>query len=351
MRKLFSLIIAATAVTVITLQSCSKGGSGGGGTPPAGGLTVSVNKTSIRADNFDELVITVKDLNGADVTSGSTIKINGIPSASNRFYSSTPGNITIKATKSGASSPDVTVTATDPGTSPFTQKLLVEDYTGTWCVFCPRVGVSLKNYSSPRPNCIVVGIHGPSGSPDPYNYLYITQLASAFSVTGFPTVIVNRDAKWNETEAELNTQLSKRPPVGLGLETTVSGSTVTIKAKVKFDISTELPLKLIVMLVEDGLVYPQANNNPTYGPDPIGNYIHKNTLRSAGTDIFGDDIPVAQQVIGTTWEKNLTINAAAVSNISNCKIIATVVYGTNGLGRRGSLNTQDVTAGQTKNFD
>jgi hypothetical protein len=176
-------------------------------------------------------------------------------------------------------------------------------------------------------------------------------LASAFSVTSFPTVIVNRDAKWNETSTELNTQLSKRAPVGVGLETTVNGSTVTVKAKVKFDITTDLPLKLIVMLVEDNLVASQVNYYaPTYGPDPITNYNHKNTLRSAGTDIFGDDIPVAQQVSGTTWEKNLTINAAGY-NISNCKIIATVVYGTNGLGRRGSLNTQDVTAGQTKNFD
>ena len=349
MRKLFSLIIAATAVTVITLQSCSKGGSGGG-TPAAGGLTVSVNKSSIRADNFDELVITVKDQNGADVTSGSTIKINGTTNASNRFYSSTPGNITIKATKSGASSPDVTVTATDPGPSPFTQKLLTEDYTGTWCGYCPRIGSSLKTYSSSNPNCIVVGIHGPAGSSDPYNYLYISQLASAFGVSSFPTVIVNRDAKWNETSAELNTQLSKRAPVGVGLETTISGSTITIKAKVKFDVTTNFPLKLIVMLVEDNLVASQVNYYaPTYGPDPITNYNHKNTLRSAATDIFGDDIPAAQQIAGSTWEKDLTVSAAGY-NISNCKIIATVVYGSTGL-RRGSLNTQIVTAGQTKNFD
>lgn len=350
MRKLFSMIIAGTAMTVITLQSCSKGGSGGG-TPAPAGLTVSANKNSIRADNFDELIITVKDQSGADVTSGSTIRINGVPSASNKFYSSTPGSITIKATKGGASSPDITVTATDPGPSPFTQKLLTEDYTGTWCGYCPRVGASLKTYSNTNPNCIVVGIHGPSGSSDPYNYQYVTQLASAYSVSSFPTVIVNRDAKWNENSTELNTQLSKRAPVGLGLETTITGNTINIKAKVKFDVSTDLPLKLIVMLVEDGLQYAQTNYYaPTYGPDPIGNYIHKNTLRSAATDIFGDDIPAAQQVAGTTWEKNLTVNAAGYS-ISNCKIIATVVYGTNGLGRRGSLNTQDVTAGQTKNFD
>jgi thiol-disulfide isomerase/thioredoxin len=350
MKKLFSIILLCSAIVVTSLQSCSKGGSGGG-TPAPAGLTVSVNKSTMRADNFDELVITVKDQNNADVTSGASIRINGTPSASNKFYATTPGSITIKATKGSLSSSDVTVTATDPGPSPFTQKILTEDYTGTWCGYCPRVGVSLKTYSGANPNCIVVGIHGPSGSSDPYNYQYVTQLASNFSISSFPTVIVNRDSKWNENSTELNTQLTKRAPVGLGLETTISGSTINIKAKVKFDITTEMPLKLIVMLVEDGLTYPQTNYYaPTYGADPITNYVHKNTLRSAATDIFGDDIPLAQQVSGTTWEKNLTVSAAGYS-ISNCRIIATVVYGTNGLGRRGSLNTQIVNAGQTKNFD
>jgi thiol-disulfide isomerase/thioredoxin len=351
MRKFLTIAFTSLLSAAIILQSCSKGGSGGGGGTTGGGLTVSVNKTSLRADNFDELIITVKDQNGADITTTSTIRINGTPYATNKFYAATPGSITIKASKGTASSPDVVVTATDPGPSPFTQKLLTEDYTGTWCGYCPRVGASLKTYSSANPNCIVVGVHGPAGSSDPYNYTYVSQLASTFSVTSFPTVIVNRDFKWNEVATALNTELGKRAPVGIAFETSITGSTVNVKAKVKFDISTQIPLKLILMLVEDNLVAAQTNYYaPTYGPDPITNYVHKNTLRTAGTDIFGDDIPVASQTAGNTWEKSLTINGAGYS-LGNCKVIATVVYGTNGLGRRGSLNSQEVTAGQNKSFD
>jgi len=350
MRKFLAIAFAYLLPLAIVLQSCSKGGSGGG-TASGSSLTITLNKTSLRADNFDELVISVKDQNGADVTSTSTIRINGTPSASNKFYTSTPGTVTVKATQGSATSADATVTATDPGPSPFTQKLLTEDYTGTWCGYCPRVGASLKTYSSSNPNCIVVGVHGPAGSSDPYNYTYVTQMASTFGVTSFPTVIVNRDFKWSEVASVLNNELTKRAPVGIGLETTITGSTINVKAKVKFDVSTQIPLKLIVMLVEDNLVASQTNYYaPTYGPDPITNYVHKNTLRTAGTDIFGDDIPASQQITGTTWEKNLTINAAGYS-LANCKVIATVVYGTNGLGRRGSLNSQEVTAGQNKNFD
>jgi thiol-disulfide isomerase/thioredoxin len=354
MRKNYLHVLAGICLLVTALTSCSKGGSGGGGTtpPPAVNLTVSVNKTSVRADNFDELIITVKDQSNADVTSTSVIRVNGVPISGNKYYASTAGNLVVKATKgTSATSADLTVTATDPGTSLFTQKLLTEDYTGTWCGYCPRIGQSLKTYSTSNPNCIVVGIHGPSGSSDPYNYQYVTQLVSAYGVTGFPTVIVNRNTKWAENSAELNTELAKWAPLGIGLETSVSGSTINIKAKVKFDVTTQIPMKLIVMLVEDGLVYPQVNYYaPTYGPDPIGNYAHKNTLRSAATDIFGDDIPSAQQTAGTTWEKTMTISAAGY-NIANCKVIATVIYGQNVLGRRGSLNTQEVIVGQTKNFD
>jgi len=310
MRKNYPLVLAGICLLVSILTSCSKGGSGGGTTPaPDVNLTVSVNKTSVRADNFDELIITVKDQGNADVTSSSVIRVNGVAISGNKYYASTAGNLVIKATKGSSSvSADVTVTATDPGPSPFTQKLFTEDYTGTWCGYCPRVGQSLKIYSASNPNCIVVGIHGPAGSDDPYNYQYVTQLVSAYGVTGFPTVIVNRNTKWTENSGDLNTELAKRAPLGLGLETSVSGSTINIKAKVKFDVSTQIPMKLIVMLVEDGLVYPQVNYYaPTYGPNPISNYAHKNTLRKAATDIFGDDILAANKEADKTGEKDMVI--------------------------------------------
>ncbi|MEO7394253.1 MAG: Omp28-related outer membrane protein, partial [Chitinophagaceae bacterium] len=156
--------------------------------------------------------------------------------------------------------------------------------------------------------------------------------------------------KWNNTSASLQQLTQERAALGLAFETIISGSTISVKTKVKFDVSTSIPLKLIVMLVEDGLLYNQANYGHFGLPNPIVNFRHKNTLRAAATDIFGDAIPGAQQIKGNTWEKQLSFNAATY-NTANCYIIATVIYDINNQNRKGALNTQIVAAGQNKDFD
>ena len=95
---------------------------------------------------------------------------------------------------------------------------------------------------------------------------------------------------------------------------------------------------------------PSAFAAPMYGDDPISNYVHNNTLRAVGTDIFGDEIPAASQIAGSTWEKDLSIDASGYI-LSNCKIVATIVCDSDMFDRRGSLNTQIVNAGQDQDFD
>jgi hypothetical protein len=352
MRKTVSFLGVAVIVSFVVFQSCSKGGSSGGTTPPNNQvLTVSLSKSTVRADNFDKVVVTVRDENSNDITGTSTIKVNGTAYAGNELYLSTPGTYTVSAANGSKTAPNVTLTAQDPGPSPFTQKVLVEDYTGTWCGYCPRVGVQLTSYIVSHPNCIVVGVHGPSGSGDPFSYLYVASLTNYFNVTGWPTGIVNRNYAWNEQNTVLDQEAVKRAPLGLSFETSIAGNIISVKTKVKFDVTTQLGMKLVVALVEDGLIYPQTNYYaPTYGGNPITSYTHNHVLRAAATDVFGDVIPVAQQTIGTTWESNLSFNASGY-NMNNCKIVAFVLYDFNTLSRKGVLNVQEVTAGQNKVFD
>jgi hypothetical protein len=350
MRKLSDTILVSTIASLFVLSSCSKGGGGGGGTVNET-LTVSLSKTTVRADNFDEAVITVRNQSGTDVTSYCKFYVNGVLNTSSSLHTKSVGSLPVYATKGTVQSNTVTLTGTDPGPSPFTQKLIVEDYTGSWCGYCPRVGVSLTNYSATHPNCIVVGVHGPVGSSDPYIYLYDSELRGAFSVSSWPSAIVNRDYKWNESPAALDQELADRAPLGLSLESTVNGTTINVTAKVKFDVTTNVGMKLVLMLVQDGLVYPQVNYYaPQYGGNPIATYVHNHVLRAAATNIFGDGIPAAQQTKDNTWQNSYSFNAAAY-NIANCKIIGMVVFDSNSGGYKGALNVQEVAAGQTKNFD
>ncbi len=360
MRKpvLFSAVIFFTIITVF--QACSKSGTSGGGStpppppPPAKSLTVSFDKTQIFGDGWETVTITVKDESNNDVTSSSSIYIGNVALSTNYFFTNVPGSYKFKATRSGITSPEVTLTVTDPGPSPFAQKLIVEDYTGAWCGHCPRVGIKLDEYvTNGHPNCLVIANHGPAGSADPFIFSNHGTLANTFAVTGYPSVWIDRDFKWNEDLAQLDAQFTnRRPPLGIGFQTSLSGNMITAKVRVKFDVTTAVNLKLVAYLLEDGQVYPQVNYNYYNLPNPIQNYVHNGILRRTATDLFGDDIPAASQTKGTIYEKTLLVDATGY-NISNCRLVAFVVQGPNNQNRKEKvvLNAQTVRAGENKDFD
>ncbi len=341
--RISALLTGLLLVSVAVFNSCSKGS--GNSTPATPDLTVTVSKTSLRADNFDEVKITVKNKSGVDITTNASISANGTIVRNGLFYTSDPGIYSIKASYGSATSDPVTVTATSAGASPFTQKLLVEDFTGAWCGHCPRVGIQLENYrASGHPNCIVVGVH----NADPMQFSYESQLRSSFGISAFPSVLINRDFIWDENESALNNQLSKRAPLGIALNTTINGSTVDVTAKVKFDVSTNYDLKLVIALVEDGIVYSQTNYGYYSLPNPITNYIHNGVLRKIGTDLYGDAIDKTAQVSGGVFQKTVSMNTTGY-NQANLRVVAYVLFG--GFTRKGALNVQSVAAGQNKDFD
>ena len=353
-----TILILAVSVLVFIAESCSKGDSAStppdvvnppNGTNPT--LVVNLSQSQVSADGFDETAVTVRDANNADITSSSTIIINSAAISGNKFYTTVAGSYQVRATRGTETSSAVTLTAANPGPSPFTQKVLAESFSGTWCGICPGTIIPLENYTNTHPNVISVGVHGPSGSGDPFQYVFDPQLRTAYSVTGVPTVLLNRDSKWaNNSTTILDNLAQRRAPLGIGFETSITGNTITVKAKVKFDVTTSLPLKIVVLLAEDNLKYNQANYGHFGLPNPIVNFNHRNVLRSAATDIFGDAIPSGQQIKGSTWEKNYTFNAGSYVQ-ANCKIIAFVLYGDNAENRKGVLNIQTVSAGQNKDFD
>lgn len=318
--------------------------------PSTQSLSISLSRNEITADGFDETRIQVKDKDNNDITSSATIFINNTPLTGNIFFTSTAGSYQIKAVRNNIESKIVIINAVSPGPSSFKQKVVAEMYTGTWCGICPGTIIPLEEYIKTKPEIIYVGIHGPMGSGDPYTYLFDSQLRTKFGVGGVPTVIVNRSEKWDGKNSSLEILTQRKAPLGLAIESTVSGSTVSAKVKVKFDISTSIPLKIVVALVEDNLIYNQANYGHFGLPNPITGFNHQNVLRNAGTDIFGDKIPTSEQVKSNTWQKEVTLNASGF-NIANCKVIAYVLFDSDTQTRKGILNAQIAVVGQTKNFD
>jgi len=185
---------------------------------------------------------------------------------------------------------------------------------------------------------------------DDMTYEYEANMRAQFGVTGFPTGKINRTLSWNETTFQVLAYLGINQNLGLGLETSISGNSISVDVKVGY-INTVNNAKIIIYLLEDGLVYPQTNymNNDPSSPwyqdgNPITNFIHNNVLRKAFTDIFGDTMPNA--VSGDEYSKtfNLTVPSSVQDN-SKLKIVAFVVDNTGKV-----INAQRVTLGENQDY-
>ena len=366
MRPPNSLLMPAFMALLMTL-SCKKesvdNGTGGGGNTNAGVLRLTLSSQTVEMNGYDYVDIVVKDGNGTDVTASCSIFLNDTESISNNFVPTALGTFKVTAKKGGTVSDEKTLTVVARTASPFPQRALVEDVTGAWCGYCTRVAWKLENYVAANPRCIVVGIHG--GGTDPFNFQYYPTYNTQFNITGYPSAIVNRRRKWTENNSELDMALQQWAPVGLSITSAASGSNITGTVKVKFNVTTLRPMRLVVALVENGLVHPQVNYySPQYGAtpylyggvSPINDFVHKSVLRRTATDLFGDAIPQKEIVKNSEYSfafnmpvsGNVYGGAAYSANPAKSAIVAFVVDASS--ANEGALNTQYAEVGKTVGF-
>ncbi|MCB0382332.1 MAG: Omp28-related outer membrane protein, partial [Psychroserpens sp.] len=175
--------------------------------------------------------------------------------------------------------------------STHTTKVMIEDYTGTWCQYCPRLAYALDQAVAANSNIIPVAIHDDNDMPFPN----VDVLLNEFGITGFPSGRVNRTINWNESTSQPVALLANRQNMGLAINSSLSGNSITAEVKVHYDLKADTPNRLVVYLLENGLVYPQVNfyNGDPSSPffqqgNPIMDYVHNHTARTTLTDVFGD---------------------------------------------------------------
>ncbi len=364
MKKILKSLAYLMAFAV-TFSSCSK--STDTGTPTSSSITITLNKQTISADGFDEATVTVKDESGADVTANSSIIVNGSIISGNKIsvnFGTTGTSYEVYAAKNNAISNKLTLNFTNPGPSKYSTKVLVEDCTGAWCGWCPRLAYKFDNFMVNNSRIFMVGVH----NGDTYALSSVeSSLRAKFGVNSFPSGIVNRSRTFNDNgnissladSTDLGTYLRTRMVTGLAINTTISGNTLNVTTKVGFDGNVSQSLKLVVMLVQDNIVlaqtnYYNANNsypgNPYYSSgNPVTNFVHKNVLRSTPTGILGADITGASQTKNGEYTASHAINITGLPS-ANLKVVAFVVFA-DGQTKSGILNAQWVAAGQNKAYD
>ncbi|AGC76987.1 outer membrane protein Omp28 [Nonlabens dokdonensis] len=335
--KMFALFLAI-GITSCTSESTDEDGGNNAG------LTLSASKTRV----YDFSLITFTVMNGnTDVTSSAVISVDGAPISGNSFNVSGVGTKTATAVFNGENTNSLNIDVINPS---FSTKALIEDYTGAWCGWCPRISqgiIDLHNTPGGE-DVIAVAVH----NGDSMEFPLEAQMRSQFGVNGFPTGILNRNGEWNSASAHaMNlTQpmslLNSVKPLGLAINSSMSGNSVSATIKVGFDLDTE-NMKLVAMLLENGKVAAQTNyTNNWGGVSTISNFEHNDILRAAFTDVFGDAIPADQQVGGSEYSVTLSANIPAGTNTTDMDIVAFVVDGSGKV-----VNVQHAEVGANVDFD
>jgi hypothetical protein len=185
--------------------------------------------------------------------------------------------------------------STSPAISGYFKKnVLIEDYTGTWCGNCTRVAYAIDLTKEQSDNVVSVAIHNGN---DPYHFAGIDPLKNLILPNyqlALPVSRLNRMIVWTYPETS-NVQeaidlTGNNSGVGIAMNSTIANGNINLDVNMKFALDYS-NLKLVVYLLEDGLIHYQRNYTDYYNAEnPILNFEHNHVLRASITDILGDSI-------------------------------------------------------------
>lgn len=178
--------------------------------------------------------------------------------------------------------------------------LVLEDYTGTWCGYCPGVLEAMDQVMEETEYVSVVAIHKTSYSfEDPMHFEELPILESEFDVQGFPSARLNRTEKWIKPypHAQAMVYPGQETDRSIRIDSKLHGDNLKIDVDVVFENGSEGD-KIVVYLIENRIIHDQINyynddpDSPYYeAGNPIPDFEHNNVLRKSLTNVLGDVMP------------------------------------------------------------
>ena len=215
--------------------------------------------------------------------------------------------------------------------------VLIEDYTGQYCVNCPRATDEIERLIEQYGDSVViaVAIHsGPfskqKGVPSPLYTEVGDMYFNRWNLSGQPVGLVDRlygsmPFSYTDWGAGVNYEIAFKAPVSFMIDSEYDGETRRASIHVQtigLD-STQVSGKLQVWLTEDSI------DNFQYMPDGsvADHYNHMHVFRASVNDPWGDDIGVNHgQVVGKDYA--ITLDPAWVPE--HCSVVA-FLYDDNGV--------------------
>ncbi len=319
---------------------------------PSTSISIIANET--QSPLGEDLTFLIKDNNGYDITTESTIYVDDVLISGSTFTPSQKGTLEVYAKYEELESSKQVISIYN-----YTQKILIEDYTGTWCGWCPRLANAIELVLQGSSNVIPVAIHSGNDNVndpyyDPFNYSNKSVLINTFGVSGYPTAKINRTETWNYPENStpgINQVLSKleaKSPLGIGINSTTTGTNLNINVEVNFGKNLS-GVKLVVYILEDKLLADQTNYTDLYGglSNLIG-FEHDYVLRHSITDLLGDEIPSTESKGLNTfnWSSSFDLSSSDVTDSLNLTIVAFVVDAST----KSTINVQKASINEAVDF-
>jgi len=230
-------------------------------------ISLMYSPESVTNQDMGEFTVT-NNLNN-DVTSSATFMLDGME-ITNPYQFTNLGDNEVTASYSSFTTME-TITVTRG----FTKKALLEDFTGTWCQFCPGAAAAITNVKNSNTDVLSVGYHvGVDSYPDPMEIPETEFFRSQAGVTGFPTVYYagSSNDEWDYPFiTQITAELNEKATLGLALDAEIVGGMLNVEVKVAFNETPTEELKLMLFLIEDNVTTSSSQIGSTTGV----NYIHK----------------------------------------------------------------------------
>jgi len=320
----------------------------------------SVDAVILKTDGSTKLIgrpvtFNITNTAGDTLTNEAVFYINDVAIEGNTFTSESVGEFNVKATYLGLESDPVMITYHDGSQINFQKNVLIEDYTGTWCGWCPRVSHAIELVHAQTDNTVTVAIHRASLNPndgnyDPYTF-DSTELENVINIAGYPKGLLNRMTRWNSPQ---NNNISQaisltqgtNPKLGLAMNGTIANGTITLEVNTLFSKDFE-GLKLVVYVLENGLIHEQHNYTEFYnGESVIANFEHNHVLRACLTPLLGEPVSNTDTKAGDIFTK--TFNVPVPSTVENAGKLEFVAFMVDANG--DAINVRKALQGEAQDF-
>ena len=203
--KVKTILIAA--LIIIVASSCEK-------KLVITDLSLEVSKVTVLNDFEDAAYVIVSDQKGRDVTTKVTLNFAGNSIDGYEVKHGTAGTFDLFAEYEGITSNVIQITVVEDLGLQFERNVLIEQFTATWCPWCPRAIAQISNIMLVNDYIGHIAHH----IDDEFTYSLSEDLYREFGFGGIPAMMANRAISWAGQTSEI-TEL--QTPARIGVEAEV----------------------------------------------------------------------------------------------------------------------------------